>query len=49
MLCSLNPEPAACLADQYDAFLFDCDGVLWRGGKLLDGSDTALAMLRLVK
>lgn len=36
----------AFLADQYDTFLFDCDGVLWRGGKLLDGSDTALAMLR---
>jgi len=29
-----------------DNFIFDCDGVLWRGNELIDGADKALEMLR---
>jgi phosphoglycolate/pyridoxal phosphate phosphatase family enzyme len=32
--------------EKYDAFLFDCDGVLWRGAELLPGSARTLALLR---
>lgn len=32
--------------DSYDTFLFDCDGVLWRGSDLLPGSTRTLALLR---
>ncbi|KAJ2358092.1 hypothetical protein GGF43_001047 [Coemansia sp. RSA 2618] len=32
--------------DQFDTFLFDCDGVLWRGRTVVDGVRESLAMLR---
>jgi len=34
------------LLDSYDTWLFDCDGVLWRGDHLLDGVIEVLDMLR---
>ncbi|KDR76871.1 hypothetical protein GALMADRAFT_245964 [Galerina marginata CBS 339.88] len=34
------------LLDSYDTWLFDCDGVLWRGDSLIDGVIEVLAMLR---
>ncbi|CAH9076495.1 unnamed protein product [Cuscuta europaea] len=34
------------LLDSVDAFLFDCDGVIWKGDKLIDGIPEALHMLR---
>lgn len=37
-----TPIPLA----SYDNFLFDCDGVLWRGHDLIPGSPEALAKLR---
>jgi hypothetical protein len=36
------------LTEAYDTFMFDCDGVLWRGGKLLPHSAEVLALLRSV-
>ncbi|KAI8146307.1 HAD-like domain-containing protein [Fennellomyces sp. T-0311] len=32
--------------DRYDNFLFDCDGVLWEGTKLIPGVDKAMEELR---
>ncbi|RAL37905.1 hypothetical protein DM860_000599 [Cuscuta australis] len=32
--------------DSVDAFLFDCDGVIWKGEKLIDGIPETLDMLR---
>ncbi|KAF0688091.1 Aste57867_20252 [Aphanomyces stellatus] len=32
--------------DQLDAFLFDCDGVLWRGDAAITGAKEAIALLR---
>ncbi|KAL6992920.1 Phosphoglycolate phosphatase 2 [Sarracenia purpurea var. burkii] len=34
------------LFDSVDAFLFDCDGVIWKGDKLIDGVPQTLEMLR---
>ena len=34
------------LADAYDAFLFDLDGVLYRGGEVVPGAPEAIARLR---
>ncbi|XVF28079.1 hypothetical protein REPUB_Repub14bG0164500 [Reevesia pubescens] len=34
------------LLDSVDAFLFDCDGVIWKGDKLIDGVPQTLDMLR---
>ncbi|CAH9136437.1 unnamed protein product [Cuscuta epithymum] len=36
------------LLDSVDAFLFDCDGVIWKGDKLIDGIPEALHMLRSI-
>ena len=33
------------LAENYDYFLFDCDGVLWIGKKTIEGSFEALTHL----
>nr|GMC51459.1 phosphoglycolate phosphatase 2 [Ipomoea batatas] len=33
------------LLDSVNAFLFDCDGVIWKGDKLIDGIPEALDML----
>jgi len=32
--------------DKYDTWLFDCDGVLWNGDKLVEGAKEVLEMLR---
>ncbi|KAJ1955473.1 hypothetical protein EC988_001865 [Linderina pennispora] len=32
--------------DRYDTFLFDCDGVIWRGTTIIDGVPATLDMLR---
>jgi glycerol 3-phosphatase-2 len=34
------------IADRYDAFLFDLDGVLYRGAEPIDGAAETLATLR---
>ena len=36
----------AKLLDNYDTWLFDCDGVLWRGDHLIEGVTEVLDMLR---
>ncbi|XAR65771.1 Phosphoglycolate phosphatase [Bertholletia excelsa] len=42
----LSPHDARDLLDSVDAFLFDCDGVIWKGDKLIDGVPETLEMLR---
>lgn len=34
------------LLDKYDTWMFDCDGVLWHGERLIDGTIEVLQMLR---
>jgi hypothetical protein len=34
------------LLDDYDTWLFDCDGVLWRGDQVIDGVVQVLNILR---
>lgn len=41
-----NPESYEALLNKYDTWLFDCDGVLWRGDHLIEGVIDVLAMLR---
>ncbi|KAA0025586.1 hypothetical protein IC582_018601 [Cucumis melo] len=48
---SAEPQPlssanARNLIDSVEAFLFDCDGVIWKGDKLIDGVADTLEMLR---
>ncbi|MBA0627546.1 hypothetical protein Godav_005045 [Gossypium davidsonii] len=43
LLCCAS---ARALLDSVDAFLFDCDGVIWKGDKLIDGVPQTLDMLR---
>lgn len=42
----LSPQNAAFLIDSVDAFLFDCDGVIWKGDTLIDGAQQTLELLR---
>ncbi|MCL7046819.1 hypothetical protein MKW94_021375 [Papaver nudicaule] len=42
-LCLQNVET---LINSVEAFLFDCDGVIWKGGKLIEGVKETLEMLR---
>ncbi|XP_042466177.1 phosphoglycolate phosphatase 1A, chloroplastic-like [Zingiber officinale] len=42
----LSPETARSLVDSVEAFLFDCDGVIWKGDKLIEGVPLALKALR---
>ncbi|KAK3007942.1 hypothetical protein RJ639_013355 [Escallonia herrerae] len=42
----LSPHNARNLFDSVDAFLFDCDGVIWKGDSLIDGVPETLEMLR---
>ncbi|KAK8591917.1 hypothetical protein V6N13_062512 [Hibiscus sabdariffa] len=42
----LSGVNAKVLLDSVDAFLFDCDGVIWKGDKLIDGIPETLEMLR---
>ncbi|KAF8177656.1 HAD-like domain-containing protein, partial [Pholiota molesta] len=41
-----SPEDYAKLLDSYDTWLFDCDGVLWRGDHIIDGVVEVLDILR---
>ena len=41
-----TPEDYKTLLDKFDTWLFDCDGVLWRGDELIDGVVEVLHMLR---
>jgi 4-nitrophenyl phosphatase len=31
--------------NSFDNFIFDCDGVLWRGDHLIEGADKAIELL----
>ncbi|KAH6768764.1 2-phosphoglycolate phosphatase 2 [Perilla frutescens var. frutescens] len=42
----LTPQTTANLLDSVDAFLFDCDGVIWKGDVLIDGVSDTLDLLR---
>ncbi|KAA1474622.1 2-phosphoglycolate phosphatase [Dentipellis sp. KUC8613] len=48
-LNSEKPEDYLALVDKYDTWLFDCDGVLWRGDSLIDGAKEVLELLRARK
>ncbi|KAI8372044.1 HAD-like domain-containing protein [Choanephora cucurbitarum] len=39
-------EQREAFIDQYDNFLFDCDGVLWEGTRMFDGVKEAMTLLR---
>mmetsp|Transcript_22584 Transcript_22584/g.62797 ORF Transcript_22584/g.62797 Transcript_22584/m.62797 type:complete len:354 (+) Transcript_22584:73-1134(+) len=39
-------NPQTELLDQVDIFIFDCDGVIWRGDSLIDGIPQTLQKLR---
>jgi 4-nitrophenyl phosphatase len=45
-LDSKSPELYQELLDKYDTWMFDCDGVLWRGDRLIDGAVGVLHFLR---
>jgi 4-nitrophenyl phosphatase len=34
------------LLDKYDTWIFDCDGVLWHGDRIIDGVVDVLKFLR---
>ncbi|KAJ7946463.1 Phosphoglycolate phosphatase [Quillaja saponaria] len=42
----LSPHNVRDLLDSIEAFLFDCDGVIWKGDKLIDGVPETLDLLR---
>ncbi|EXB64607.1 hypothetical protein L484_017939 [Morus notabilis] len=42
----LSPHNTPDLLDSVDAFLFDCDGVIWKGESLIDGVPQTLDFLR---
>ncbi|KAF9608972.1 hypothetical protein IFM89_012149 [Coptis chinensis] len=42
----LSPDNVKSLFDSVEAFLFDCDGVIWKGDKLIEGVPETLEMLR---
>ncbi|KAL1559974.1 Phosphoglycolate phosphatase 2 [Salvia divinorum] len=42
----LTPQDTQSLLDSVDAFLFDCDGVIWKGDSLIDGVSDTLDFLR---
>jgi len=44
-LCQKLTVPSELL-DKTDVFIFDCDGVIWKGDSLIDGVPATLAMLR---
>ncbi|KAF5351463.1 hypothetical protein D9757_012050 [Collybiopsis confluens] len=41
-----TPKDYAQLIDKYETWMFDCDGVLWQGDKLIDGAVQVLSLLR---
>jgi len=42
----LTPATAATLIDSVDVFIFDCDGVIWKGDSLIEGVPAILDKLR---
>ncbi|XP_066380097.1 phosphoglycolate phosphatase 2-like isoform X1 [Miscanthus floridulus] len=42
----LTADAARSLVDSVDAFLFDCDGVIWKGDKLIEGVPETMELLR---
>ena len=44
-LCKKLEVPSELL-DSVDIFIFDCDGVIWKGDSLIDGVPAVLEMLR---
>ena len=40
------PHEYRSLLDGYDTWMFDCDGVLWHGDRLIDGAVQFLQLLR---
>ncbi|GJN40249.1 hypothetical protein PR202_gb29436 [Eleusine coracana subsp. coracana] len=44
--CLLTAVTARSLVDGVDAFLFDCDGVIWKGDKLIEGVPETMELLR---
>ncbi|EYU34873.1 hypothetical protein ABFS82_13G138300 [Erythranthe guttata] len=42
----LTPQTTVKLLDSVDVFLFDCDGVIWKGDVLIDGVSETLDTLR---
>lgn len=41
-----TPEAYQALLDKYDTWMFDCDGVIWNGDRLVEGVVDVLRMLR---
>ncbi|EPQ50774.1 2-phosphoglycolate phosphatase [Gloeophyllum trabeum ATCC 11539] len=41
-----SKEDYESLLDKYDTWMFDCDGVLWNGDRLVDGAVKVLEILR---
>lgn len=41
-----SPSDYHGLLDKYDTWLFDCDGVLWQGDRLIEGVPEVLSLLR---
>ena len=41
-----SAEDKRALVDKVDAFIFDCDGVIWRGDSVIDGVPETLDWLR---
>ena len=39
-------EDKKALIDKVDCFIFDCDGVIWRGDSVIEGVPETLDMLR---
>ena len=49
MAARLDPQNSQAyidLIDKYDTWLFDCDGVLWRGDTVIEGIKDVLELLR---
>ena len=44
-LCKKLTVPSELL-DKTDVFIFDCDGVIWKGDSLIDGVPATLEMLK---
>lgn len=41
-----TPEVYQALLDKYETWMFDCDGVIWNGDRLVPGVVEVLKMLR---
>ncbi|OLY79114.1 4-nitrophenylphosphatase [Smittium mucronatum] len=42
----MNVEDYKTLVDRYDVFLFDCDGVIWLGSKVIPGAKETIEYLK---